>query len=163
MHYITYFRNVKASNEPNIVKEELAYQRIKEGKSKDLCEKIRRSTDKAEKDALKRLLPGIIFQGSFSRRSIKGLDTHSGLVVLDFDHLGDRLPSFKQRIIADKYTRAAFISPSGDGLKVVVRIPPVAATHHLSCKALFDYYKDEALDPFEDVSRVCFESYDPDI
>lgn len=84
-------------------------------------------------------------------------------MVLDFDHLGDRLESFRKRITADKYTRAAFVSPSGDGLKLVVRIPAVAATHKLSCKALFDYYKDEALDPFEDVSRACFESYDPDI
>lgn len=160
---ITYFSDAFNAQKPYFVKEEVAYQRIKEGNSKKICEELRKETDKKKREKLKTNLPVIVFQGEFSKRSIDGLKKHSGLVVLDFDHLGDRLNSFFERIKSDKYTRAAFVSPSGDGLKVVVRIPAHASTHKLSCKALLDYYKDESLDHFEDVSRACFESYDPNI
>lgn len=57
----------------------------------------------------------------------------------------------------------AFISPSGDGMKVILKIPSSKETHELSCSAIEDYYKDEALDNFKDLCRICFESYDPGI
>ena len=138
-------------------------KRIGEGKSRDRVEKIRATEDHKARNTLKADLPSYCFSGEFRERSIAGLEKHSGLVCLDFDHLGERLAGFKERVTRDEYIHAAFVSPSGDGLKVLVKIPPSEITHAQSCKALADYFHEETLDNFEDVSRVCFESYDPDL
>jgi twinkle protein len=124
---------------------------------------LRKATGSKEKQDLKKQLPAICFSGEFKHRSDNGLLKHSGLVCIDFDHLGDRLIAFKDKLCKDPYTHIAFISPSGDGLKVVIKIPPQADTHAASCRAISKYYEEESLDEFEDVSRVCFESYDPTI
>ena len=44
---------------------------------------------------------------------------------------------------SDKYTFIAFISPSGDGLKVIIKIPANIVTHANSCKSLKQYYKND--------------------
>ena len=163
MPLVTIFKNATDTKNPYHVKIETIIDRIKKGTSKKLLDKIRIEKDKKERDKLKKGLPSICFSGKFSERKDAALIEHSGFVAIDFDHLGDRLLAFKDRICKDKFTFAAFISPSGDGLKIVVKIPPSVKTHKLSCDALSDYYKEETLDEFKDVSRVCFESYDPDI
>jgi hypothetical protein len=163
MPIVTIFKNAKDTKNPFHVDSSAIVKRIKDGKSRALVEKIRTEQDIKERKELKKNLPSICFSGKFSERKDSALITHSGLVAIDFDHLGDRLLDFKHRLTQDKFTHIAFISPSGDGLKVVVRIPDQIETHKLSCDALSDYYKEEALDEFKDVSRLCFESYDPDI
>jgi hypothetical protein len=112
---------------------------------------------------LKKKLPNICFSGKFSRRANEGVIKHSGLVAIDFDHLNGRLTEFRKRLISDKHTYIVFVSPSGDGLKLIVKIPDSIETHKMSCDALSDYYKEETLDEFKDIARVCFESADPDI
>jgi hypothetical protein len=77
--------------------------------------------------------------------------------------VGERLSELRERLKKDPFTYMLFLSPSGDGLKLVVKIPADKETHALSAAALTDYYKDEKLDEFKDISRICFESYDPDI
>ncbi len=47
--------------------------------------------------------------------------------------------------------------------KINNRISANEKTHSFSAAALTDYYGDEKLDEFKDISRICFESYDPDI
>jgi len=160
---ITIFRRVNTPDEPFYISVEKAVDRIRSGKSRAVIEKLAELTNKDERMKQKLQLPAICFSGEFKRREDKGLIKHSGLVCVDFDHLGDRLKIFKDKIKKDKYTHITFTSPSGDGLKVVIKIPPQIETHAESCRALVDYYKEETLDNFEDVSRVCFESYDPDI
>jgi len=160
---ITIFPHVKAANQPYLIPVETIVERIRSCKNKELIDKIRNCTDKTEKLNLKAKLPSICFSGTFSKRANDALIKHSGLVAIDFDHIGDRLSEFRSRIIADKFTYIAFISPSGDGMKVVVKIPDNISTHKLSCDALTDYYKDQSLDEFKDVARVCFEGADPDI
>lgn len=160
---ITIFKNITDSKHPFIISVPTVIDRIKNGKSKQLIDSLRAETDKSKRTELKKKLPSICFSGEFTERSEKGLVKHSGLVAVDFDHLGERLPDFRSRIISDPHTHIAFISPSGDGMKVVVKIPDCITTHALSCDALSDYYSEETLDNFKDVCRVCFESYDPDI
>jgi len=156
---ITIFKNVNSVNNPHHIAAETAYIRIRDGKSKELIEKIRTETDKEKRTELKKQLPSYCFSGKFSKREDKGLLLHSGLVALDFDHLGKELIKFKPVVEKDKFTFMAFVSPSGDGLKVIVKIPPNVNTHKSSCAALNEYYG-ATLDDFKDVSRVCFESYD---
>ena len=57
-----------------------------------------------------------------------------------------------------------FTSPSGNGLKVIVKIPPVVENHRDYFIALEKYYNSENFDiACKDVSRVCYESYDEKI
>ncbi|MFA5299891.1 MAG: BT4734/BF3469 family protein, partial [Lutibacter sp.] len=66
------------------------------------------------------------------------------------------------QICEDKYTFAAFISPSGDGLKVLVKIPPEIENHEKYYFGLIKKYP--SLDTTsKNISRVCFASYDPEI
>jgi hypothetical protein len=160
---VTIFPNAKAANSPYHRPVNVIVDRIRSCKNMELIEKIRACTEKAEKIKLKTQLPSICFSGTFSRRANDCLIKHSGLVAIDFDHLGDRLNEFRARIIQDKFTYIAFVSPSGDGLKVIVRIPDDVKTHKMSCDALTDYYSEHTLDEFKDVARVCFEGADPDI
>lgn len=161
MPTVTIFKNVKDIKNPYYVSIDTIVDRIRNGKSKELLDKIRTEPDKKKRNELKLNLPSICFSGKFSERKDEALLIHSGLVAIDFDHLGEKLIEFKERIIQDKYTYIAFTSPSGDGLKLIVKIPDSVTTHKLSCAALFDYYSHETLDKFEDLSRVCYESYDP--
>lgn len=163
MQKVTIFRNVNAVNDPHVVTIDKIIQRIKVGRSALLINQLRATEDKKKRVELKKQLPSICFSGVFSKREDKALITHSGLIAIDFDHVNERLPELKARLKSDKYTFLLFISPSGDGLKLVVKIPADKKTHSFSASALTDYYKDEKLDEFKDVSRICFESYDPDI
>ncbi len=163
MQKVTLFRNVKAVNEPYVITVDKVVQRIKAGRSAMTINKLRSCTDDKERKKIKTDLPSICFSGTFSKREDNGLIQHSGLIAIDFDHLGERLQELRTRLLNDKYTFMLFVSPSGDGLKLVVKIPASKETHALSAFALTDYYGDEKLDEFKDVSRICFESYDPDI
>lgn len=163
MQTVTIFQTVKLIDKPYHVPIDIVIKRIKEGKSKKIVEELFAEPDKDKRKAIKLKLPAICFSGTFSRREDKSLIKHSGLIAVDFDHLGDRYNQLRDRLKADPYTFMLFTSPSGDGLKLVVKIPDSVLTHKSSAAALTDYYQDEKLDEFKDVSRVCFESYDPDI
>jgi len=160
---VTLFKNVLAVNEPFYRPVDLIVDRIKTGKSESLIKSIRTCSDPKQRTDLKKQLPSICFSGKFSNRSDNGLIKHSGLIAIDFDHVDDRMEALRQRLINDKHTFMLFTSPSGDGLKLVVKIPDRVETHAMSAAALTDYYGDEKLDEFKDVSRICFESYDPEI
>lgn len=55
-----------------------------------------------------------------------------------------------------------FVSPSGDGLKVIVKIPKDSMNHKNYFKALKDHFNSPYFDPTsQNLSRVCYESYDP--
>lgn len=160
---VTIFRNVLATDDPFYITVDKVVHRIKAGRSSMQVNLLRSCEDEKERKKLKKNLPSICFSGKFSKRSDNSLLEHSGLIAIDFDHLGERYDELRTRLINDKYTSILFRSPSGDGLKLIVKIPPAAETHALSAAALTDYYAEEKLDEFRDLSRVCFESYDPDI
>lgn len=141
--------------------------RIKTGKSKELVSMIRTCKDKEERNALKRKLPAINFQGTFKERNAKGLIEFSGLMPIDFDNFpnNEELTTTREMLISDKYTYALFTSPSGNGLKVIVKIPTDSAKNY---KAHFDSIKEYYNSPYfdiscSDISRLCFESYDAEL
>lgn len=136
--------------------------RIKNGASKEKIEELRYSGNKE----IKNTLPCYTFSGIFSNRSKIGLKQHSGLIILDFDHVGniDDAIIFRDSISDSEFVFSAFISPSGDGVKVLVKIPPIESDHELYYNAIHKHFDSPYLDESgKDVSRLCFESYDPDI
>lgn len=141
---------------------------IANGEWRPAIEKIRAAHaahGKPGSDPLKKELPGILFSGTFSYRSADKLLAPSGLICADLDHLDDKLESVRDIIVADPHTLAAFISPTGTGLKVVFRVDP--AKPHLESYRAAEQYVRETFglnidSACSDVSRLCFVSYDPD-
>ena len=123
---MTIFKDIKDIQNPHHITLRTALERIRTGKSKSLIEKVRGvySTDQhgnpvPDKTA-KRELPVVLFSGKFDYRADEGLVEHNGLVILDFDDIP--VDIIKPQIAQDKYTYACWISPSGNGLKVLVKI-----------------------------------------
>jgi hypothetical protein len=164
---VTIFKHIREVNTPFNIDVNYIFDNIKHGKVKTIIEQIRTEQDPNKKKNLKESLPSICFSGTFSRRSKSGLITHSGLACLDFDKFAteDELQKYRKDIIENEYTYACFISPSGDGLKVLVKIPPCTASEHEQYySAICDLFDIDNIDSkTKDVSRVCFESYDPTI
>ena len=160
---VSAFKRVTDSNNPYDRDIAKCLSRIKEGASKDKIEQYRSTGDKEIKNSL----PGYCFSGRFKNRSKSGLIEHSGLITLDFDKFPDidnYTIEYKDYISTLDFVFAAFISPSGNGLKVLIKIPPIEKNHELYYNALYTYFDSEYLDVSgKDVARFCFESYDPDI
>jgi hypothetical protein len=166
---ISIFRYLYESKDvPYIVTIEKALERIKNGaKSKDIINKIRSGTNAEEIQKLKFSLPCYVFSGEFKERNQNGLIKHSGLCILDFDKIPSdkELQKCKESLINISSVLAVFKSPSGKGLKAVIRIPESdKITHPRYFKEFQKLYN---LDYFDisnsNVDRVCFESYDPEI
>lgn len=144
-------------------------QWIREGKYKQEIENIRAAGNNVKEIAFhKKGLDYVTWSGTFSTRLAANLITHSGYIVIDFDHLQDA-ENFKLQLKSDPYVAACFISPSGAGLKVVVRVKDT--DRHKEVFADLAYYFNnvyrltdtEKVDPSgSDVSRACFLSYDPE-
>lgn len=124
-----------------------------------------RSADKPVREQMKRALPAVMLSGT-TRGGHKASDVleHSGLLQIDLDHVGNAA-ALRDRIGKDQHILAAWISPSGDGVKAIMRIPPDIARHKDAFLAAADHmYRTHALkiDPAcSDVSRLCFVSSDP--
>jgi hypothetical protein len=142
---------------------EYVFKRIREGNSREIVEKVRATGD----GEIKKRLPVINFQGVFKERKDSGITEFSGLMPLDFDKF-ETLPELqecREKLQADKYTFALFTSPSGNGLKVIVKIPTDGASDYKNYfNSLRDYYQDSHFDvSSSNISRLCFESFDADI
>ena len=156
---ITIFRDIKDINGPNHITLSQSLKRIKEGKSKELISQIREGDKEAKKK-----LPVVCFSGEFSSRKDDALFEHSGIIVLDFDHVD--VEETKQALGTDDYVYACWTSPSGDGVKALVRItnPERHRDHFRAISRYFERKYALEVDPSGiNESRACFESYDPDI
>ncbi len=141
---------------------------IRAGKWRAPVEAVRAAPGPA-KDAAKKALPGFTPAGVFTARNKSGLAVHSGCVVVDLDNLPGPEEAAKVRdtLAHDPATVAAFISPSGCGVKALVAVETCAdAAEHEAAYAEIakDYAKRHGLNldtSGKDVSRLCFVSHDP--
>jgi hypothetical protein len=163
---ITYFKSINDTNTPYYRDLDIAIDRIKSGASKGIVDMVRSEIDKEKRNTIKKTLPAILFSGKFSRRADNAIIEHSGIICIDFDGFKDDQSLFqmKEHLCNDKYSYCVFLSPSGDGIKVLVRIPSDASNHKKYFVALQKHYNCEEFDKScKNVSRVCYESYDPDL
>jgi len=161
---ITIFKNIKETSTPFYRDVYTILNRIKEGATKELVKKIRSEKRKPERNELKKQLPAICFSGTFNKRTDSSLIKHSGLICLDFDGYTKQkeLLQDKQTLSENKYVFSVFISPSGNGLKVLVKIPADAENHINYFNSLDKYFDSPFFDKAtKNLSRVCYESYDP--
>lgn len=164
---ITIFPNINQTSQPHYISVDKAIDRIRSGKSKETCEAIRSKDSKEDRNELKKSLPSVCFGGKFERRAADALLQPSGFMVLDFDGFesDSSLGTKRFELELDDYTYACWTSPSGDGLKVLVRIPDAdKKTYKQYFKAISMYYDCDEFDmSCSDISRVTYESYDENV
>jgi len=163
-HLITIFKSIKDTSTPFYRDVADILDRIKNGTSKELVKNIRNENNKSERQELKKKLPAICFSGKFTKRNDASLIQHSGLICLDFDGFEKKkdLLEAKQKYSENTFVYSVFLSPSGNGLKVLVKIPIDETNHTNYFNSLKTYFNSEYFDETcKNVSRVCYESYDP--
>lgn len=156
---VTIFKSVFAKDDPHHITIQTALSRIKDGNSQTTIDKVREGDKKAKTE-----LPIVCFSGEFETRADEAIKEHSGLIVLDFDHI-DVLKS-KAILSTDPYVHSCWVSPSGDGLKALVKItnPERHRDHFRALRTYFQkQYNLEVDESGVNESRACFESHDPDI
>lgn len=164
---VTVFKDLfKATDVPYILPISQVINRIKNGSSKDIVNKIRNSQNEDQRKRLKNKLYAILFAGEFSERNSEGCKDHAGLMIADFDKFPDENEYNRmfEEVSKNPHVYFAFRSPSGNGLKAVIRIPKCDKFDHAKYHKAF--HKEFKLDYWDavncDIARVCFESYDPE-
>lgn len=118
--------------------------------------------------------PAVTFAGTFpkNKRKAQYLSEHSGCLVIDIDGLDEfAMPDLLAHFSQMPEVLLAFVSPSGVGIKVVVRVNPVPSDdlEHKGAYHAVKTYFDEFADEFgfvvdtsgKDCSRLCYLAYDP--
>jgi RecA-family ATPase len=105
--------------------------------------------------------------GKFGQlRQRKGLVSHSGLIQVDIDKIAN-VREIKRILTNDPFSFAVIESPSGNGIKIIVKIPDDLNKHLETFYALEKYYllnHKIKIDPScKDVSRLMFVSHDSDL
>ena len=176
---ITATPKVTMPNDVHYIDIQTSFDRIKQGKNKDIIHEIRalqkqinKSQDdevkdhlKTTKDKLKKELPAMVYTGKFKGRGNDNCTEYNGLIVLDFDHVD--VTYTKSELKQRDYIMAVWTSPSGDGVKALAKIDSDSKDD----KIHKEFYRQIRLDlnylgldtAGKDISRACFESYDPEI
>ena len=114
----------------------------------------------------KKNLPAFTTSGKFSKRNANGLLDHSGIIQIDIDKV-ENPAELRDKLIQDKHICAAFISPSGKGVKCLLLTLADPTKHKAAFNTAENYLKDhynvEIDKACKDVSRLCFVSYDADL
>jgi hypothetical protein len=156
---VTIFKNVFDKTNPHHISLTQALKRIQSGKSSTIVTDVRSGNKEKKKE-----LPVVCFSGEFSSRADDALFEHSSFIVLDFDHVD--VDATKRSLATDDFIQSCWTSPSGTGVKALVRITN-PERHRDHFRALVKYFdRTHGLDLDEsgiNESRACFESYDPDI
>jgi hypothetical protein len=90
---------------------------------------------------------------------------HSGLLQIDLDKLGASLSAVRETVRQDPHVTFGFVSPSGDGLKLGLRIDGERhAESFAAAQAYFQVHYGLPIDAaVKDRLRLCFVSHDPDL
>ena len=158
---ISSYKNIHDSQDTDI---ELAsfLEGVQSGKWQDIVFDVRNAPTKEIKDLKKKTAPLVTISGSFSARKDDAIRQHSGFIAIDIDNLEDAQAT-KDRIGADPYLYAAFLSIGGNGLCLIIKID---GTRHLDAfngiaAYLYNEYQLIVDQSGKNVSRARFVSYDP--
>jgi len=131
-------------------------------KDNPLLEKIRQEKNKDKRNELKSKLSYVTFAGTFKKREKISVIKSSGYACFDIDDINN-LEEIKQKTIKNKYTHLLFISPSGNGLKCIVKIPDVKndeeyKKYWISIEKYYNFPEGDTAT--KDISRACYLSMD---
>jgi hypothetical protein len=143
-----------------------------------LTEELRSLPDNEKSEFKKNKLPGVTFSGIFKgTRCDKNLVQHTGIIAVDIDDLSqEELERANHRIPVMIISKnipviAFFVSPSGNGLKVLVKVDHKESSqkdnYEAAVKLLIDTIEDIDDSKFDrscsNVSRLCFLCHDEHI
>ena len=137
----------------------------------DTINKIRSTPEKKERDKIKEQKLPVFSMAKYLQSERKNVNLESiQHLLFDFDHLAaDRLSEIRRQMQNDPTTLAVFLSPSGDGLKLICPLDEVVVDHK-AYTAVYIHHAESLCnkygipyDPTKDAARVCYVSYDPDI
>ena len=175
--FLDFYRNIAEMSEEEIVSV------IDSPKYRNIVESVRRTfLEQGEKAANeeKKKLPSVTFSANYrGGRSNATLVKYLGYIVIDIDHLSkEELARILQTVRACSYTRIAFISPKGMGLKIIAHtqrpdgtlpdtIQEIEDFHNAAYNKVASFYSQlcqtEIDTSGQDVGRTCLLSYDPGI
>jgi len=154
---VSIFQSIKNVKEPKTHSVISVLESFKTDKRN--IESIRQSENFNE---AKRALPLATFGGVFSYRSNNGLIQGSGLMTIDIDKVDTE--ATKNKFKNESWLFSMFTSPSGKGVKLLVKIPQVKTDkEYKEYYSAFESQFPEVDSSGKDISRACFFSYDPDI
>ena len=157
---ITFFKGLRSTKPVGNPELKEVLMDIKSDKYKVQVEKCH--TDIKYKDYLPCFTP----TGVFNHRSIAGLESYNGIICLDIDHIEDP-EQLKKRAAALNYVHAAFITPSGKGLKVIIKTNATAETYKSVEAKVADYFLTDCGavrdNRCKDIARIQFVSHDPNL
>ena len=167
---VTLFKNFNEATQNQSIIEVL--NDIKTGRYKNQIVYLRKSLAESKMEAYERAkksLPAFTPSACFSGgRKPEFITRYTSIIVLDIDKLtSEQLREAKISAIRTSYTFAAFISPSGNGLKILVKVNSTQEKHKEAFLALQNCYEDILKLPVDksgkDITRLCFVSYDTDL
>jgi hypothetical protein len=161
----TRFKSLRNTKPESVTTLLSVLEEIRNGKYQKQIEEIR-NQENPSKSPLKDKLPLFTPTGIFTHRSMAGLDTYNGIICLDIDNVEDP-ESLKNKAKTLDYVFAAFITPSGKGLKVLIKTDATQAEYkikELLVSAAFETETGAIRDNHcKDIARIQFVSYDPNI
>lgn len=181
--YISIYDGVKDAKSTNMIQIISIIDDIGNEKYKDEIQEIQAITDKKKRNAAKQKLEAVTWSGQFEPRVITGLYRHSGLICIDIDDLTE-WGELHNALELDPFLFAKFISPSGNGLKLIFAIDVTtekinertsyeadrkniieAHYEYFNCIAAYlkSHYGIIADESGKDPSRLCFVSSDDNL
>lgn len=167
---VSIYKNFKKAGADISIEEVI--KRIKNGDYQEDIKAIRYALHKEDNtlaDEIKSKLFAFTTSGTFGKSRIKEeLVTYSKLICLDFDKLSHpEVEETLAKINQCKYTYVAFKSPSGMGIKVIVKVNSDINSHELVYEQVAEHYKSitgiDYDNKCKDITRLCFFSFDEDI
>ncbi len=138
---------------------------------KGLQELLRKETDKNIREIIKKKFPAVIFSGKYSD-NIRRENTlgHNNVFVFDFDSFTETdIKELLQKSRQWKPCWAAFRSPGGKGVKLVVRTKGATVKNHVAVWLSIVEQMKLHLGGFKvdqsgkNINRLCFIPYDPEV
>jgi hypothetical protein len=167
---ITIFKNFNEVVEHKTIQQIL--EEIRSGTYKHAIVYLRKSKTENKLEAYekaKKSLPAFTPSAKFvGGRKMEFLAEYSNLIILDIDKLSPAdLKAASNLAIQNEFTYASFISPSGNGLKILVKTNTPKTEHKESFLAVQDHYEKllnlEIDKSGKDVTRLCFYSFDANL
>jgi hypothetical protein len=157
---VTRFKGLIFTKPQEVTSLEEVLSQIRSDKWKDRIAKCR--TDLKQKDWLPCFTP----TGVFTHRSLAGLQEYNGIICLDIDHI-ENPEILKSRASELSYVHAVFITPSGKGLKVIVRTDANQESYKETEEMVAQKFLEDtgaARDNrCKDIARIQFVSHDPSL
>jgi len=168
MSQVSLYQNNRDTQGFDPVSIEDIYNAIKNGDWEKYAEPVRKEEYGSDKQkSLKNGLPAFTMSGVFPKgsRLNESIVSHSGRIVIDIDGLKDSVQDVKETLKDDPYSESVFLSVSGKGLAVVVKID--GRKHVDSFLELEKYYLNNyglKIDQScKNVARIRYVTSDPEI